>query len=66
MTTTTLPVSKKRVTIVPIDTDVDADNNQPKDNIIQWAISEIRQYQDRMSIDGRKIQEIADKLEKLL
>lgn len=66
MTTTTLPVSKKRVTIVPIDTDVDADNNQPKDNIIQWAINEIRQYQDRMSIDGRKIQEIADKLEKLL
>ena len=34
--------------------------------VIEQAIADIRKYQDRMSIDGRAIQHIADSLEKLI
>ena len=43
-----------------------SDTIQENAIVIKQAIADIRKYQDRMSIDGRSIQHIADSLEKLI
>ena len=43
-----------------------SDMQYERNTVIEQAITDIRKYQDRMSIDGRAIQHIADSLEKLI
>ena len=43
-----------------------SDMQYERTTVIEQAITDIRKYQDQMSIDGRAIQHIADSLEKLI
>lgn len=43
-----------------------SDMEHERNLVIKQAIADIRKYQDRMSINGRNIQHIADSLEKLI
>ena len=43
-----------------------SDMQYERNTVIEQAIADIRQYQDRMIVDGRAIQHIADSLEGMI